>query len=117
MLNVVHKTPSFPKYKTPTTLEMGDFVTYVVENPDPNGPFGAKECGQGPQLPVPPAIANAIYDAVGVRIDEIPITPDNVLKAIRAKAKGQDGRYGPTKFPQCEMPPAMIVPTPFEVGD
>src|ERR1043166_419925 len=48
----------------------------VVEDPDPNGPFGAKECGQGPLLPVPPAVANAVYDAVGVRIDEVPITPE-----------------------------------------
>ncbi len=115
--NMVHKFPSFLEYKSPTTLEMCDVITYLVESRDPNGPFGAKEAGQGPQLPVPPAIANAIYDAVGVRIDEIPITPDKVLKAIRAKAKGQEGRCGPTVFPQCEMPPAMIVPTPFQGGD
>src|SRR5439155_12611 len=52
--NVVHKIPSLLEYKSPTTLEMCDVVTYVVEDPDPNGPFGAKECGQGPLLPVPP---------------------------------------------------------------
>jgi 4-hydroxybenzoyl-CoA reductase alpha subunit len=115
--NMVHKFPSFLEYKSPTTLEMCDVITYLIESRDPNGPFGAKEAGQGPQLPVPPAITNAVYDAVGVRIDEIPITPDKVLKAIRAKAKGQQGRYGPTVFPQCEMPPAMIVPTPFQGGD
>src|SRR5260221_6923549 len=74
--NVVHKIPSLLEYKSPTTLEMCDVVTYVVEDPDPNGPFGAKECGQGPLLPVPPAVANAVYDAVGVRIDEVPITPE-----------------------------------------
>ncbi len=73
--------------------------------------------GQGPHLPVLPEIANAVYDAVGVAIDEIPITPDKVLKAIRAKAKGQDGRYGPSVFPTCPMPPAMVVPTPFQGGD
>jgi 4-hydroxybenzoyl-CoA reductase subunit alpha len=115
--NVVHKFPSFLEYKSPTTLEMCDIVTYIVEGPDGAGPFGAKEAGQGPQLPVPPAIANAVYDAVGVRIDEIPITPDKVLKAIRAKAKGQEGRFGPTKFPACPMPPPIFVPTPFEGGD
>src|SRR5207237_1285379 len=81
--NVVHKIPSLLEYKSPTTLEMCDVVTYVVEDPDPNGPFGAKECGQGPLLPVPPAVANAVYDAVGVRIDEVPITPEKVLKALR----------------------------------
>ena len=115
--NLVHKFPSFLEYKSPTTLEMCDVITYLVEEPDVNGPFGAKEVGQGPQLPIPPAIANAVYDAVSVRIDEIPITPDKVLKAIRAKAKGQKGRYGPSSFPTCPMPPAMVVPTPWQGGD
>jgi 4-hydroxybenzoyl-CoA reductase subunit alpha len=116
--NVVHKFPSFLEYKSPTTLEMCDIKTYLIEHGDSNGPFGAKEAGQGPQLPVPPAIANAIYDAVGVRIDEVPITPDKVLKAIREKAKGQGGRYGPTKFfYPAEMPAPIFVPTPFEGGD
>ncbi len=115
--NVIHKFPSFLEYKSPTTMEMCDVITYVIEDRDSNGPFGAKEAGQGPQLPVPPAIANAIYDAVGVRIDEVPITPDKVLKAIRAKAKGQEGRYGPTVFPHCDMPAPIFVPTPEEGGD
>ena len=115
--NVVQKAPSFLEYKSPTTLEMCDIVTYLVGDGDSNGPFGAKEAGQGPQLPVAPAIANAIYDAVGVRIDEVPITPDKVLKAIRAKAKGQEGRYGPTRFPHCDMPTPIFVPTPAEGGD
>ncbi len=84
---------------------------------DANAPFGGKEAGQGPLLPVPPAIANAIYDAVGVRIDEVPITPDKVLRAIRAKAKGQEGRVGPTVFPHCELPPPIYVPTPAQGGD
>ena len=115
--NVVHKFPSFLEYKSPTTMEMCDVITYLIEDQDSNGPFGAKEAGQGPQLPVPPAIANAIYDAVGVRIDEVPITPDKVLRAIRAKAKGQEGRYGPTVFPHCDMPASIFVPTPEEGGD
>jgi 4-hydroxybenzoyl-CoA reductase alpha subunit len=115
--NVVHKFPSFLEYKSPTTKEMCDVITYLVDSPDPNGPYGAKEAGQGPLLPVPPAIANAVYDAVGVRIDEIPITPEKVLKAIHAKAKGQEGRYGPASFPQVEMPPPIFVPTPEEGGD
>jgi len=115
--NMVHKFPSFLEYKSPTTMEMCDVVTYLVESPEPNGPFGAKEAGQGPQLPVPPAITNAVYDAVGVRIDEIPMTPDKVLKAIRAKAKGLEGRYGPTVFPTCAMPESIVVRTPFEGGD
>src|SRR5207253_108806 len=92
--NVVHKIPRLLEYKSPTTLEMCDIVTYVVEDPDPNGPFGAKECGQGPLLPLPPAVANAVYDAVGVRIDEVPITPEMVFKALRRKEKGDAGRFG-----------------------
>jgi 4-hydroxybenzoyl-CoA reductase alpha subunit len=115
--NVVHKIPSLLEYKSPTTLEMCDVVTYVVEDPDPNGPFGAKECGQGPLLPVPPAVANAVYDAVGVRIDEVPITPEKVFKALRAKAKGEEGRVGPKSFPEIPWPEPTRVPPPWEGGD
>ena len=115
--NVVHKIPSLLEYKSPTTLEMCDVVTYVVEDPDPNGPFGAKECGQGPLLPVPPAVANAVYDAVGVRIDEVPITPEKVFKALRRKEKGEAGRFGPTAFPDIVWPEPTRVATPWEGGD
>jgi 4-hydroxybenzoyl-CoA reductase subunit alpha len=115
--NVVHKIPSLLEYKSPTTLEMCDVVTYLVENPDPNGPFGAKEVGQGPLLPVMPAVANAVYDAVGVRVDEVPITPEKVLKALRGKRKGEEGRVGPTSFPDIPWPEPTRVPTPWEGGD
>jgi len=115
--NVVHKIPSLLEYKSPTTLEMCDVVTYVIEDPDPNGPFGAKECGQGPLLPVPPAVANAVYDAVGVRIDEVPITPEKVFKALRARAKGEEGRVGPKSFPEIPWPEPTRVPPPWEGGD
>src|SRR6266550_2203686 len=116
-LKVVHKIPSLLEYKSPTTLEMCDVVTYLIEDPDPNGPFGAKEVGQGPLLPVMPAIANAVYDAVGVRVDEIPITPEKVLKALRRKEKGEPGRYGPDHFPEIAWPEPTRVPTPWEGGD
>jgi CO/xanthine dehydrogenase Mo-binding subunit len=112
-----HKIPSMLEYKSPTTLEMCDVVTYVVEDPDPNGPFGAKECGQGPLLPVPPAVANAVYDAVGVRIDEVPITPEKVFKALRGKGKGDGGRVGPKAFPDMPWPEPIRVPPPWEGGD
>lgn len=116
--NVVHKFPSFLEYKTPTTHEMCDVITYLVEDDEQetSAPFGGKEAGQGPLLPVPPAVANAIYDAVGVRIDEVPITPDKVLQAIRAKAKGEEGRYGPLTFPSVPMPDPIHVPTPWQAG-
>jgi 4-hydroxybenzoyl-CoA reductase alpha subunit len=115
--NVVHKIPSMLEYKSPTTLEMCDVVTYLIEDPDPNGPFGAKEVGQGPLLPVPPAIANAVYDAVGVRIDEVPITPEKVLKAIKGKEKGGVGRVGPESFPDLPWPEPIRVAPPWEGGD
>jgi 4-hydroxybenzoyl-CoA reductase alpha subunit len=115
--NVVHKIPSLLEYKSPTTLEMCDVVTYLVENPDVSGPFGAKEVGQGPLLPVMPAVANAVYDAVGVRVDEVPISPEKVFKALKKKEKGETPRYGPAGFPDIPWPEATRVPTPWEGGD
>ncbi|NIM49248.1 MAG: molybdopterin-dependent oxidoreductase [Gemmatimonadales bacterium] len=115
--NVIQKMPSMLEYKSPTTLEMCDVVTYLIEDPDPNGPFGAKEVGQGPLLPVAPAIANAVYDAVGVRIDEVPITPEKVLKALKKKEKGEEPRYGPHSFPEIPWPEPIRVPPPWEGGD
>jgi hypothetical protein len=96
---------------------MCDVVTYLVEDPDPNGPFGAKEVGQGPLLPVMPAIANAVYDAVGCRIDEVPITPEKVLAALRAKAQGKPARFGPSSVPEVTWPEPLKVLTPEEGGD
>ena len=115
--NLVHKFPSMLEYKSPTTLEMCDVKTFLIQDADAAGPFGAKEVGQGPLLPIPPVIANAVYDAVGVRIDEIPITPDKVLTAIRAKAQGKEGRFGPLAVPEPIWPEAHRVPTPAEGGD
>ncbi len=115
--NLVHKIPSMLDYKSPTTLDMCEVVTYLMEDPDPEGPFGAKEVGQGPLLPVPPAIANAVYDAVGVRIDEVPITPEKVLKAIKDRDKGGNARYGPVRFPEVPWPDPIRVAPPWEGGD
>src|ERR671913_367630 len=115
--NVVHKFPSLLEYKSPTTMEMCDVITYLVEDADPNGPFGAKEVGQGPLLPIMPAVANAVYDAVGVRVDEVPITPEKVLTALRDKAKGDEPRYGPASIPEVSWPDPLKVLTPAEGGD
>ena len=115
--NVVHKFPSMLEYKSPTTMEMCDVKTYLIEDPDPNGPYGAKEVGQGPLLPVPPAVANAVYNAVGVRIDEVPITPEKVLRALKEKARGRDGRFGPGAVPAVDWPEPLRVLTPAEGGD
>jgi 4-hydroxybenzoyl-CoA reductase subunit alpha len=115
--NVVHKFPSMLEYKSPTTMEMCDVETYLIEDPDPNGPYGAKEVGQGPLLPVPPAVANAVYDAVGVRIDEVPITPEKVMRALRDKSRGRAPRYGPDSVPLVSWPDPLRVLTPAEGGD
>jgi hypothetical protein len=114
---LVHKIPSLLEYKSLTSLDMPEVDTVLVEDPDPNCPFGAKEVGQGPLLPVMPAVANAIYDAVGVRIDELPITPDKVLRALEKKSKGEPARVGPEYFPAVPYPEPVIVPPPWEGGD
>jgi 4-hydroxybenzoyl-CoA reductase subunit alpha len=114
---LVHKIPSLLEYKSLTSLDMPEVDTVLIEDPDPNCPFGAKEVGQGPLLPVMPAVANAIYDAVGVRIDELPITPDKVLRALELKAAGKSPRVGPTSFPAVPYPEPVIVPPPWEGGD
>jgi hypothetical protein len=59
-----------------------------------------------------PALANAVYAAVGVRIDEIPVTPEKVLHALRAKASGRTARYGPERFPDVPWPQTLQVPPP-----
>jgi CO/xanthine dehydrogenase Mo-binding subunit len=110
---LVHRAPSMLDYKSLTSLDMPDVEVALIENPDPNCPYGAKEVGQGPLLPVMPAVANAIYDAVGVRIDEIPITPDKVLKALEQK----DKRVGPASFPSVPYPKPTFVLPPWEGGD
>jgi len=92
-------------------------VTDLIEHPDPAGPFGAKEVGQGPLLPIMPAVANAVYDAVGVRVDEVPVTPEKILRALAAKAAGKPARTGPSVFPAVPWPDALLVTPPWEGGD
>ncbi len=108
----LHDGPSLLDYKIPTVLEMCDVDAIIVESIDPEGPFGAKEVGQGPLLPVIPAVVNAIYDAVGVRIDEVPVRPDKVVAALRDRARGKPGRYGPTTLPDYEFRPPLPVDPP-----
>ena len=112
----MHKIPSLLEYKSLTSLDMPEVEVVLIEDPDPNCPFGAKEVGQGPLLPVMPAVANAIYDAVGVRIDEIPITPDKVLRALELKRRAKP-RVGPDGFPAVPYPEPVVVLPPWEGGD
>lgn len=75
--------PNFSEYKIPTALDVPRIKTIIVESNEPNGPFGAKEVGEGAIMPTIPAILNAVSDAVGVRINELPLTPERVLRALR----------------------------------
>ncbi len=80
--------PSFTDYKIPTAAEMGFPVDVViVETDDPAGPFGAKGIGEPGLVPTAPAIANAIYDAIGVRIHDLPITPEKIVAALAARRR------------------------------
>jgi CO/xanthine dehydrogenase Mo-binding subunit len=100
----LHKQPSMLDYKSPTFLEMPEVETILVETLDPEGPYGAKEVGQGPLLPVIPAVASAVHDALGVWVDEVPVTPDKILRALDDLAKGRPGRFGPRSFPDVPYP-------------
>ncbi len=75
-------------YRMPTTLDTPDLHAGIVEKPDPRGPFGAKEAGEGPLHSVVPAICNAIFDACGVRVDALPVTPAKILAGLRAQRTG-----------------------------
>jgi 4-hydroxybenzoyl-CoA reductase subunit alpha len=99
----LHKIPSMLEYKSPTTLEMPPVESILVETLDPEGPYGAKECGQGPLLPVIPAVANALFDALGVHVDEVPITPEKVMAAL-------EQRYRGPQMPPFIYPPTVMVP-------
>jgi xanthine dehydrogenase molybdenum-binding subunit len=75
----------FDKYRIPSTLDMPEHEAILVELGDPTGPFGAKSVGESGLFLQAPAIANAIYDAVGVRIRDLPITPERVMQALKEK--------------------------------
>ncbi len=81
----VVENSSFLDYKIPTSDDIPEVETILVETEDPDGPFGAKGVGEPGLVPTAPAIANAIYDAIGVRFKELPITPEKILKALQEK--------------------------------
>ncbi len=83
--NGVHRGPNLLDYKLATTLDSPELEALIVECPDPAGPHGAKEAGEGPLHPSIPAIANAIYDAVGVRLRALPFSPERVLAALKGR--------------------------------
>jgi CO/xanthine dehydrogenase Mo-binding subunit len=113
----LHKWPSMLEYKSPTFLDMPEVETFIVETVDPEGPYGAKEAGQGPLLPVPPAVCSAIYDALGVWVDEVPVTPEKIVEALRRQAKGEPARFGPARFPDIPYPTTIKVEPPSKDMD
>ncbi len=108
----LHRGPSWLDYKVPSVYEMPEVTTLLVETHEPRAPFSAKEVGQGPLLCVVPAVLNAIADALNVRIDEVPATPEKVLKALEEVRKGRPGRVGPVKVPAFTFPAPERVPRP-----
>jgi len=87
--------PSLLEYKIPMPQQMPEVEILLVGDDDPEGPFGAKEAGEGPLIATLPAVGNALYDAVGVRFTDLPITPDKVLRGVdqrRAEGRAWKGR-------------------------
>jgi CO/xanthine dehydrogenase Mo-binding subunit len=81
----LHSGPNLLDYKLPTSVDTPELRALIVESLDPEGPYGAKEAGEGPLHPILPAISNAVHDAVGIRLKHLPFTPGVVLRALRAK--------------------------------
>ena len=91
----LHDGPSLLDYRIPTSLDVPEFVSLIIESIDPEGPYGAKEAGEGPLHPSIPALANAIYDALGARCDALPFSPPRVLRLLRepgARARWERAR-------------------------
>src|SRR5438067_1379472 len=105
----LHKKPSLLDYKLPTSLDTPELEAILVETNDSEGPFGAKEAGEGPLNSVIPAIANAVFDAIGVRFDETPITAEKILDALgkRDNRGVKKDRIGPDGLGEAKVDRAM----------
>ncbi len=97
----LHKAPSLLEYKLPTIYDTPEIIAMHVETMDREGPYGAKEAGEGPLNPIIPAIANAVYDAIGARVESTPITPDKIARAL----KEQQRRLAASSTPQPQAQP------------
>lgn len=97
----LHKAPSLLEYKLPTIYDTPEIVAMHVETIDREGPYGAKEAGEGPLNPIIPAIANAVYDAIGARVESTPITPDKIARALKEQQRRlASGAPQPTTQPE-----------------
>jgi 4-hydroxybenzoyl-CoA reductase alpha subunit len=91
----LHAGPSLLDYRIPTAIDTPELAARIVESLDPEGPYGAKEAGEGPLHPSIPAISNAVFDAVGIRLRHLPFTPGKVLEQLRtARAKAETPQAG-----------------------
>lgn len=82
----LHAGPSLLDYRIPTSVDTPELHALIVESLDPEGPYGAKEAGEGPLHPALPAISNAVFDAVGIRMRELPFSPGKVLDLLEQRA-------------------------------
>jgi 4-hydroxybenzoyl-CoA reductase alpha subunit len=88
----LHRGPSLLDYRIPTSVDTPELHALIVESLDPEGPYGAKEAGEGPLHPSIPAISNAVFDAVGIRLTKLPFTPGRVLELLDAQNAAQATR-------------------------
>jgi CO/xanthine dehydrogenase Mo-binding subunit len=103
----LHHGPSLLDYRIPTSMDTPEMESIIIESIDPEGPYGAKEAGEGPLHPSVPAIANAIYDALGIRCDRLPFHPPRVLGLLRStdargdweRARAQNQGAAPAPVP------------------
>jgi len=102
----LHSGPSLLDYRIPTAVDTPELSALIVESLDPEGPYGAKEAGEGPLHPSIPAISNAVFDAVGIRLKHLPFTPAKVLAALRERgARKESAGPVPARAARHREPP------------
>ena len=111
----LHNAPSLLDYRIPTSLDTPEIESLIVESIDPEGPYGAKEAGEGPLRSSIPAIANAIHDATGVRMDRLPFSAPNVWRAIQ-EAGGPKALQPPRRRAATTLEPARVDRAAVGVG-
>jgi 4-hydroxybenzoyl-CoA reductase subunit alpha len=111
----LHHGPSLLDYPIPTSLDTPELQSLIIESIDPEGPYGAKEAGEGPLHPSIPAIANAIHDAVGVRMTRLPFSPPAVWREVEAAREA--GTLSKPAAPGLRPRFAPRDAVPFQTGD
>ena len=80
-------TTNFTTYIIPTAMDIPNIETVIVEVPEKSGPFGAKGLGEAPTVPISAAIMNAVHQAAGIRINDLPVTPEKVVNALKERGR------------------------------